>query len=44
MKCANEQFRAVSKGTYRLSVTGKVYNSSGNLIETETINSISRTY
>lgn len=44
MKCANEQFRAVSKGTYRLSVTGKVYNGSGNLIETEIVNSISRTY
>jgi len=44
MKCINSTYRAVSKGTYRLSATGKVYDSSGNFIESGTTNSISKTY
>ena len=44
MKCTNVTYRQVSKGTYRLSTTGVVYNSSGEFIESGTVNSISKTY
>jgi len=43
-KCVNTTYKTVSKGTYRLSVTGKVYNSYGNFIESGTTNSISKIY
>lgn len=44
LKCADFQYRAVSRGTYRVAVTAKVYNSSGNLTEEQTVYSISDTY
>jgi len=43
-KCSNVQYRAVSRGTYRLSVTGKIYNSSGTFIESGTAYSLTITY
>nr|WP_312576498.1 hypothetical protein [Sedimentibacter sp.] len=43
-KCVNTTYKNISKGTYRLSLTGKVYNSYGNFIESGTINSINKTY
>jgi|GEM_PF-2192583 len=43
-KCVNTTYKTVSKGTYRLSITGKVYNSYGNFIESGTTNSISKMY
>jgi len=44
MKCTNVTYRQVSEGTYRLSTTGVVYDSSGEFIESDTVNSISKTY
>lgn len=44
MKCTNVTYRQVTKGTYRLSTTGVVYDSSGSFIESDTVNSISKTY
>ncbi len=43
-KCADYQYRAVSRGTYRVTVTAKVYNSSGSLVETQSVYSITDTY
>jgi len=43
-KCVNTKYKTVSKGIYRLSVTGKVYNSNGTFIESSTIKSISEKY
>ncbi len=42
--CENSKLRAVSSGTYRLCVIGKVYDSSGNFVESETIYSPTKTY
>jgi hypothetical protein len=44
MKCANVQYRAVSRGKFRLSVTGEIYDNNGNFIESGTVNSITKTY
>ncbi|MGD9569516.1 MAG: hypothetical protein AB7V48_14595 [Sedimentibacter sp.] len=44
MKCVNSQYRAVSRGKFRLSVTGEVYDSNGNFIESGVVNSITKTY
>lgn len=44
MSCTNQQSKAVSKGTYRISVIGKVYDSNGNFIEEGMVNSIRKTY
>lgn len=44
MKCTNVTYRQVSEGTYRLSTTGVVYDKSGEFIESDTVNSISKTY
>ncbi len=43
-KYADYQYRAVSRGTYRVTVTAKVYNSSGSLVETQSVYSITDTY
>ncbi|MEL7648744.1 MAG: hypothetical protein AAGU76_11660 [Sedimentibacter sp.] len=43
-KCSNYQYRAVSRGTYRVAVTGKVYDSLRNLSETQSVYSIIVTY
>jgi len=43
-RSSDTQYRAVSRGTYRIYVTGKVYNSSGTLIETQTAYSVTKTY
>lgn len=44
MKCINVQYRAVSSGTYRLYVIGKVYDSSGDFVESSTVYSPTKTY
>lgn len=44
LSCYNEEYRAVTRGTYRLVVTGKVYDSYGNFIESGSATSISKTY
>lgn len=43
-KCADYRYRAVSRGTYRVYVTAKVYDSSGNLVETQSVHTITDTY
>ncbi|HKM00827.1 MAG TPA: hypothetical protein VJ083_02105 [Sedimentibacter sp.] len=43
-KCADYRYRAVSRGTYRVYVTAKVYDSSGNLVESQLVHSITDTY
>lgn len=43
-KCSDYQYKAVSRGTYRVAVTAKVYNSSGSLVETQSVYSITDTY
>lgn len=40
----NEAYRAVTKGTYRLVVTGIVYDSNGNFIESGSATSINKKY
>ncbi|WP_312814008.1 hypothetical protein [Sedimentibacter sp.] len=42
--CIDSQSRAVSKGTYRLFVTGNIYDSDGNFVEAGTIYSMTKTY
>lgn len=42
--CANDTYRAVSSGTYRVKSTGEVYDSDGNFIESGTAVSLKRTY
>lgn len=44
IECSNIAYEDVAEGTYRLSVTGKVYNSLGVLTETATIYSTTKTY
>lgn len=44
MSCIDSQSRAVSKGTYRLFVTGIVYDSDGDFVEAGTIYSLKKTY
>ncbi len=44
IECSNIAYKDVTKGTYRLSVTGKVYDGSGYLIETATNYSTTKTY
>lgn len=43
-KCSDYQYRQVSRGTYRVAVTGKVYDSLGNISETQSVYSIIVTY
>lgn len=43
-KCADYRYRAVSRGTYRVYVTAKVYDSSGKLVESQSVHSITDTY
>lgn len=42
--CSDSQYKLVSKGTYRLFVTSKIYDSDGKFVESGTIYSINRTY
>ncbi len=42
--CSDSQYKLVSKGTYRLFVTGKIYDSDGKFVEAGTIYSINKTY
>jgi 5-hydroxyisourate hydrolase-like protein (transthyretin family) len=44
MESSNLAYKDVTKGTYRLSVTGNVYNDSGTLAETTTIYSTIETH
>lgn len=43
-KCSDYQYRQVSRGTYRVAVTGKVYDNLGNISETQSVYSIIVTY
>lgn len=43
-KCSIYKNKAVSRGTYRVAVTAKIYDSSGSLIETQSVYSITDTY
>ncbi len=44
IECSNVASEKIAKGTYRLSVTGNVYNDLGNLAETTTIYSTIETH
>lgn len=43
-RCIKETRKAVTKGTYRLTVIGKVYDSKGNFIESGSEISVNKTY
>ena len=43
-KCSIYKNKAVSRGTYRVAVTAKIYDSSGSLVETQSVYSITDTY